>query len=306
MIEAAEREGLLEAGWNDRRADLEPPARARHGGGASRLSLHLRHARQDEPGEDLDGFARHRGRDHADRRRSALAGELLLRFRPARRRIPGGFKPDQYSDPSNPEAHYATTGPELWTGAGGEVDAVVISVGTGGTITGVSRCSQGRKPEVRIVAVDPRARSSPPTPSIRRGRTSSRGSARECWPDTLDPEVVDEWVRVSGRDSFLMARRLARGGGASRRRLDRVNCMGRNPGRQEAGPRGSRPRGVPRSGRSYLSKFYDDNWMIQYGFLVRTTPPPAIRGVLRFRRVGHGFPTSSRSAPTRRWAQRST
>src|SRR5919198_2341458 len=70
--------------------------------------------------------------------------------------IPGGYKPDQYSNPANPEGHYATTGPELWEQTdGGDVDALVISVGTGGTITGVGRYFKERKPEVRIVGVDP-------------------------------------------------------------------------------------------------------------------------------------------------------
>src|SRR5213592_4971224 len=69
--------------------------------------------------------------------------------------IPGGFKPDQYSNMSNPEAHYHVTGPEIWEQTGGELDAIVISVGTGGTISGVGRYFKERKPEVQIVGVDP-------------------------------------------------------------------------------------------------------------------------------------------------------
>src|SRR5512144_2602570 len=69
--------------------------------------------------------------------------------------IPGGFKPDQYSNPANPEAHYATTGPEIWEQTGGEIDAIVISVGTGGTISGIGRYFKERKPEVLIVGADP-------------------------------------------------------------------------------------------------------------------------------------------------------
>ena len=70
--------------------------------------------------------------------------------------IPGGFKPDQYSNPSNPEAHYETTGPEIWEQTDeGQVDAIVISVGTGGTITGVGRYFKEHRPEVLIVGVDP-------------------------------------------------------------------------------------------------------------------------------------------------------
>ena len=99
--------------------------------------------RSDAPG------LRRRGRDHADRGRPRLARELLLRLRPPRREIPGGFKPDQYSNLANPTAHYEQTGPKLWSQTdGGELDAVVISVGTGGTITGVGRYFKERRPEV--------------------------------------------------------------------------------------------------------------------------------------------------------------
>src|SRR6188474_1741044 len=69
--------------------------------------------------------------------------------------IPGGFKPDQYANDANPEAHYRTTGPELWEQTGGEIDALVVSVGTGGSISGIGRYFKERKPEVRIVGADP-------------------------------------------------------------------------------------------------------------------------------------------------------
>src|SRR5881398_211047 len=124
--------------------------------------------------------------------------------------IPGGFKPDQYSNMSNPEAHYLTTGPEIWEQTGGEMDAIVISVGTGGTISGVGRWFHERKPEVKIVGVDPEG-------SIYTAGDESElhpylveGIGKDTWPETMDPEVVDEWVRVSDRDSFLAARRMAR------------------------------------------------------------------------------------------------
>src|ERR671917_73387 len=69
--------------------------------------------------------------------------------------IPGGFKPDQYSNMANPDAHYEVTGPEIWDQTGGEVDAIVVSVGTGGTISGVGRFLKGRKPELLLVGADP-------------------------------------------------------------------------------------------------------------------------------------------------------
>src|SRR5476651_1810635 len=121
--------------------------------------------------------------------------------------IPGGFKPDQYSNMNNPEAHYKHTGPEIWeqTG-GGEIDAIVISVGTGGTISGVGRYFKEHKPEVLIVGADPEG-------SVYTARGEAdlhpylvEGIGKDTWPETMDPDVVDEWVRVSDRDSFRWAR----------------------------------------------------------------------------------------------------
>src|SRR3954466_39013 len=124
--------------------------------------------------------------------------------------IPGGFKPDQYSNMANPEAHYERTGPEIWEQTGGELDAVVISVGTGGTISGVGRYFKERGSEVLIVGADPEGS----VYTAQDGRDVHpylvEGIGKDAWPKTMDRTVVDEWVRVSDRDSFLTARRLAR------------------------------------------------------------------------------------------------
>src|SRR2546430_4854974 len=117
--------------------------------------------------------------------------------------IPGGFKPDQYSNMSNPEAHYQVTGPEIWEQTdGGEIDAIVVSVGTGGTISGLGRYFKERKPEVLIVGADPEG-------SVYTAQGDSdvhpylvEGIGKDTWPKTMDPEIVDERIRVSDRDSF--------------------------------------------------------------------------------------------------------
>ncbi len=196
--------------------------------------------------------------------------------------IPGAFKPDQYSNIANPEAHYEQTGPEIWEQTdGGQIDAIVVSVGTGGTISGVGKFFKERKPEVLIVGADPEG-------SVYTAKDESdvhpylvEGIGKDTWPKTMNPDVVDEWVRVSDRDSFLTARRLAREEGILAGGSGGTSVWAALEIARRLGPGARVLTMIPDSGRNYLSKFYDDNWMLDHGFLDRRAPVPTVEQVLR-------------------------
>jgi len=200
--------------------------------------------------------------------------------------IPGGFKPDQYSNMSNPQAHYEHTGPEIWEQTGGEIDAIVISVGTGGTISGVGRYFKEHKPEVLIVGADPEG-------SVYTARNEGdlhpylvEGIGKDTWPETMDPDVVDEWVRVSDRESFRWARRLAREEGLLAGGSGGTSVYAAVQIAKRLGPGKRVLMMIPDSGRNYLSKFYDDNWMLEHGFLERQAPLPTVEEVLHAKHGG--------------------
>jgi cystathionine beta-synthase len=198
--------------------------------------------------------------------------------------IPGAYKPDQYSNPANPEAHYETTGPELWDQTGGEIDAIVFSVGTGGTISGTARYLKEQKPDLLVVGADPEGSIYSNPEDVHPYLVE--GIGEDFWPKTYDPSLVDEYVTVSDRDSFRTARRLAREEGMLVGGSGGTAVWGMLQVARRFGPDATIVTLIPDSGRGYLSKVYDDNWLLEHGFLERVTTQPTIEEVLAFKQGG--------------------
>jgi cystathionine beta-synthase len=184
------------------------------------------------------------------------------------REVPGAFQPNQYFNPRNPEAHYRTTGPEIWRQTDGRITTFVAGVGTGGTITGVGKYLKEQNPAVRVIGADPEG-------SIYSGEIAPykvEGVGEDFWPGTFDRDVVDEFIQVTDRESFVAARKLARQegilvGGSAGLALHAAIQVAVD----------SKPDDVivvlfPDTGRNYLSKFFSDEWMRQNGYLQRLVP----------------------------------
>jgi cystathionine beta-synthase len=207
------------------------------------------------------------------------------------RDIPGAFKPDQYWNQENPDAHEQTTGPEIWEQTDGRISHLVASVGTGGTITGVARALKARNPRIQVIGADPEG-------SVLSGDTArpylTEGVGEDFLPGTHDPAIVDRWVRVSDRDAFAMARRLTReegilAGGSCGTALVAAREVVRDL-TEEGGGGAVVVVILPDTGRNYLSKVYNDEWMRANGLLATTGATTRVAELLADRHHAPAMP----------------
>jgi cystathionine beta-synthase len=269
MIEAAEREGLLKPGGT-----IVEPTSGNTGHGLA-IAAAIRGYRcifvmPDKMSQEKIALLRAYGAEVVICPTAVPPDSPESYYRVADRlasEIPGAYQPDQYHNMENPKAHYETTGPEIWEQTDGRVTAFVCGVGTGGTISGAGRYLKERNPDVLVVGADPEG-------SLYSGDEARpylvEGIGEDFIPTTFDPSVVDRYVRVSDRDSFLTARAVTRQegilvGGSSGTAV--VAAL--RTARELDDPEAIVVVLLPDSGRQYLSKLYSDTWMLQHGMLER-------------------------------------
>ena len=184
------------------------------------------------------------------------------------RDIPGAFQPNQYFNPINPRSHYETTGPEIWRQTEGKITHFVAGVGTGGTISGTARFLKEQNPAIQVIGADPEGSIYTDPDNVRPYKVE--GIGEDFWPGTFDRGLVDEFLQVNDRDSFLTARRVTReegillggSGGTAVWAALQVARRQNDEGTLVVVL-------LPDSGRGYLSKLYNDDWMRENGFLSR-------------------------------------
>jgi cystathionine beta-synthase len=192
------------------------------------------------------------------------------------RDIPNSFYPNQYANPMNPEAHYATTGPEIWNDTEGRITHFVCGMGTGGTISGVGKYLKEKNPDVKIIGVDPIGSlyyDSFKTGTVIKGKTYVvEGIGEDFFPTTMNMKILDDVLQVNDEECFVVARRLVKmeglftggsGGGC-------ISAALRLAG--ELGPQDFIVALLSDTGMRYLSKVYNDEWMRERGYVESAVP----------------------------------
>lgn len=178
--------------------------------------------------------------------------------------IPGAFQPNQFGNPNNPMAHTLSTGPEIWEATEGKITAFVAGIGTGGTISGTARYLKEMNPKIRVIGADPEG-------SIYSGDMPKsykvEGIGEDFIPSNADLKIVDEVVRVSDKDSFTMARRMAREEGILIGGSSGTAMMAALKAAETMTADDVVVVLMPDGGRGYLSKIYSEEWMRDNGFL---------------------------------------
>ncbi|MCI9888306.1 cystathionine beta-synthase [Micrococcales bacterium 31B] len=215
--------------------------------------------------------------------------------------IPGGFKPNQYSNLNGPESHYETTGPEIWDDTDGAVTHFVAGVGTGGTITGTGRyLKEVSGGAVQVIGADP-------DNSVYSGGSGRsylvEGVGEDFWPEAFDRTLPDAIVAASDAECFEMTRRLAReegllvGGSCGLAVIAAVKYARELEARDpEAAARAVIVVLLPDGGRGYLNKIFSDSWMYQHGFAVESEDAEAAAVGGWHERAGSPEPHVLRSA----------
>lgn len=203
------------------------------------------------------------------------------------------FYADQYHNPANPEAHYVSTGPEIWNQTGGDFEIFCAGMGTGGTLSGTGRFLRENKPSIRIVGIDPVG--SLYYDFVKTGRVTKafaykvEGIGEDFFPTTMNLGILDDIVRVDDRECFLMTRELTRleglfVGGSGGAAVAGALKYARSLVKQGADRVDGRPVRIlvflADGGHKYLSKIFNDDWMRENGFLDEAPGLGTVRDVL--------------------------